>query len=885
MLKEPQHTPVMQQYHRIKAQYPGELVFYRMGDFYELFYDDAEKAARLLGLTLTARGQSGGAPVKMAGVPAVSVDQYLARLVQLGESVAICEQVGDPATARGPVERKVVRVVTPGTLTDQDLLPNKRDAALAGIAFGAPGNLGPAGRGIAGDAPVAIAWLILANGDLRVLETTAGELDSELARIAPAEIVAPEGQAARIRASVPVRNAPDWHFDATRGDQLLREALGVAGLQAFDLGGRPLALAACAGLLEYARHTQGRAAGERLGHLVTVRVESRSDYIGIDPVTRRNLEITEAIRDPAAPTLFSTLDRCATGMGSRRLRHSLHHPLRDPRAVLARQVAIAALLRTDAAQAMLDALAAVPDLDRIASRIALRSVRPKELAALRACAPALARASAITDGLDLPDDAAGAIPGPLALAETLVRRLAGALAEEPAYSPRDGDVMGTGFDAELDELRALRDNAGAFLVDLEARERTRTGIPNLRVEYNRVHGYYIEVTNGQADKVPEDYRRRQTLKNAERYITPELKSFEDRALSAQERARARERELFDALLRDLEPEVVALLRTADAVAMMDMLSALAAHARAAGWVRPTLRSRRGLDIEGARHAVVEQMIETYTPNDCRLDETRRMLVITGPNMGGKSTYMRSVALIALLAHCGSYVPAAQAEIGPVDRIFTRIGAADDLARGASTFLVEMTEAAAILHNAGRHSLVLMDEIGRGTSTFDGMALAGAIAHALVQANECLTLFATHYFEITALAAQLPGVVNVHVAATQTRGKLVFLHQVREGPASQSHGLAVAALAGVPQAVIGHARELLARLEANAAATAAIDARQADLFAAAAVPASRTPEPEKAPTPDPLRARLREVDPDRLTPREALDLLYALRAEARTGDPE
>ena len=878
----------MQQYHRIKAQYPEELVFYRMGDFYELFYDDAEKAARLLGLTLTARGQSGGAPVKMAGVPAVSVDQYLARLVQLGESVAICEQVGDPATARGPVERKVVRVVTPGTLTDQDLLPNKRDAALAGIAFGPASNPGAAGRGAAGDAAVAVAWLVLASGDLRVLETTAADLDSELARIAPAEIVAAEGQSARIRAAVPVRNAPDWHFDAARGDQLLREALGVASLQAFDLDRRPLALAACAGLLDYARHTQGRQAGERLAHIVTVRVESHSDYIGIDPVTRRNLEITEAIRDPAAPTLFSTLDRCATGMGSRRLRHCLHHPLRDSRAVRARQETIAALLRADAAQPMLDALSAVPDLDRIASRIALRSVRPKELAALRACAPALGRAAALADALDVPRSPGGAIAGPLALAETLVRRLAGALAEEPAYSPRDGDVMRTGFDAELDELRALRDNAGAFLVDLEARERARTGIPNLRVEYNRVHGYYIEVTNGQADKVPEDYRRRQTLKNAERYITPELKSFEDRALSAQERARARERELFDALLRDLEPEIGPLLRTADAVATMDMLSALAVHAAAAGWVRPTLRPQRGMDVEGARHAVVEQTLETYTPNDCRLDDTRRMLIITGPNMGGKSTYMRSVALIALLAHCGSYVPAARAEIGPVDRIFTRIGAADDLARGASTFLVEMTEAAAILHGAGRHSLVLMDEIGRGTSTFDGMALAGAIARTLVQTNDCLTLFATHYFEITALAAQLPGVANVHVAATQTRGKLVFLHQVREGPASQSHGLAVAALAGVPQAVIGHARELLARLEANAAATAAFDARQPDLFAAAELPVPAAPEPEMPKAPmmaDPLRTRLREIDPDRLTPREALDLLYALREEAGTGDRE
>jgi DNA mismatch repair protein MutS len=866
------HTPVMQQYLRIKAEHPDVLVFYRMGDFYELFYEDAERAARLINLTLTARGTSGGAPVRMAGVPAVSLDQYLARLVRLGESVAICEQIGDPALAKGPVERRVVRIVTPGTLTDQSLLPPKADAVLAAVHF-------------SGDIPngtaVSIAWLVLASGELRMTESTDTELASELARIAPAEIVIAEAQRQRLATAVPVHAAPDWHFEAGRGRQMLEAALAVASLRAFDLADKPLALAACAGVLSYAQQTQGGRAVQ----ITTLRVESASDYVRLDPITRRNLELTEPLRDADAPTLFSVLDSCATGMGSRRLRHTLHHPLRAAAAARSRHEIIEALLVADRAGDVLGALAAVPDLDRIASRIALQSARPRELAALRDCAPALVRAAELATSLAAPGAAAEAaeLGARIALAPQCVDLLAAALLPEPAFSARDGDVMRTGYDAELDELRALRDNAGQFLVELEARERSRTGIANLRVEYNRVHGFYIEVTNGQADKVPEDYRRRQTLKNAERYITPELKAFEDRALSAQERARQRERELFDALLRTLVEAVPGILGNADAVASLDMLAALARHARLARWVRPELHEdpAAGVAIHGARHAVVERMLDDYMPNDCHLGPDRRMLIITGPNMGGKSTYMRSVALIALLAYCGSYVPAAQAALGPIDRILTRIGAADDLARGASTFLVEMTEAAAILHGAGPQSLVLMDEIGRGTSTFDGMALAAAIARALVEDNACMTLFATHYFEITALAQRLAGVANVHVTATQTRDKLVFLHQVREGPASQSHGLAVAALAGVPRAVIAHARQLLRQLEAGHTA----DRAQLDLFAAPADAAADTiagggaGAPADPDTPDPLRERLQGVEPDQLTPRAALELLYELRALA------
>ncbi len=853
-----EHTPVMQQYLRIKAQYPDVLLFYRMGDFYELFYDDAEKAAKLLNITLTSRGSSGGARVAMAGVPVVSVEQYLARLVKLGESVAICEQIGDPATSKGPVERKVVRVVTPGTLIDAGLLADKSDAALAAVAFD--------GSRRDKRETVGIAWLVLASGDLRATETTPDRLASELARIAPSEILVAEGARARLAANAALRTVPDWHFDAQRGAQLLREQLGVATLQAFGVEDRSALLAACGALLAYAQQTQS----ERLAHVATLRVESESDFVALDAVTRRNLELTEPLRGDDGPTLFKVLDRCATGMGSRRLRHWLHHPLRDAAAAAARHAVIEAVIEAQLAPRIAEGLRHVPDLDRVAARIALKSVRPRELAALRDALPRLAALRDALVALEAPlaHELLDAMALPAALHEALVRTLMA----EPAHSPRDGDVIAAGVDAELDELRALRDNAGRFLVDLEARERARTGIANLRVEYNRVHGFYIEVTHGQVDKVPDDYRRRQTLKNAERYITPELKAFEDKALSAQERARAREKELLDALLARLAPHVPALLRAADAVASFDALSALTAHATAARWVRPVLTAEPGIEIAGARHPVVEREIEAYVPNDCRLGPSRRLLVITGPNMGGKSTYMRSVALIALLAYCGSFVPATSARLGPIDRILTRIGAADDLARGASTFLVEMTEAAAILNAATEQSLVLMDEIGRGTSTFDGMALAAAIARELVERNRCYTLFATHYFELTQLAETVPEVANVHVAAAESRGKVVFLHEVREGPANQSYGLAVAQLAGVAPAVVRRARSLLAQLEERAAGTRP----QLDLFAAAAPNATAVADPAH----DPLRERLAAIDLDALTPRQALALLYELKDLAR-----
>jgi DNA mismatch repair protein MutS len=851
------HTPMMQQYLRIKAQHEGRLLFYRMGDFYELFYEDAERGARLLNLTLTSRGASAGAPIPMAGVPVVSVEQYLARLVKLGESVAICEQIGDPATSTGPVERQVVRIVTPGTITDTALLSPKADSSLAAVA------VVPARRGQ--PARVGIAWLVLASGDLRATETSREALAGELARIQPAEVLVAESARDWITSGAAVQVLNEWHFDAGLGEQRLRELLAVSHLDAYGIDGRTAALAACAALLGYAEQTQK----QRLSHISTLRFETESDTIGLDPATRRNLELTEALHDPQGPCLLSVLDRCRTGMGSRRLRLWLSQPLRDRTQAEARHQVIEALLDSPHAASIREAIARLPDLDRIASRIALKSARPRELAALRDALPWIERIEAAAQRLDAP--LAARFGNRLRLPAAMGEQLARGLLDEPAVLPRDGDVIRTGYDPELDELRALRDHSGQFLIDLESRERSRTGIANLRVEYNRVHGFYIEVTHGQTDKVPDDYRRRQTLKNAERYITPELKSFEDRALSAQERARARERQLYDELLAMMLEHVPAVLGAAEALASLDALAALAEHAAQAGWVRPQLVVEPGVQVEGARHPVVERALEVYVPNDCRLDASRRMLIVTGPNMGGKSTFMRSIALTVLLAYCGSFVPASSARIGPIDRILTRIGASDDLARGASTFMVEMTEAASILNAAGEISLVLMDEIGRGTSTFDGLALAAAIAQELAVRNRCLTLFATHYFELTQLAQRLPQVANVHVAAAEANGKVVFLHQVREGPASQSYGLAVAALAGVPGTVLRRARNLLVQLEQRAMASG----DQLDLFETAS---GQSAAPA---VPDLLRERLGRVDAEQLTPRAALDLVFELIELARS----
>jgi DNA mismatch repair protein MutS len=841
------HTPMMQQYLSLKAQHPDMLLFYRMGDFYELFYNDAEKAARLLDITLTQRGASAGKPIKMAGVPWHAVEQYLAKLVKLGESVAICEQVGDVATAKGPVERAVTRIVTPGTLTDAGLLEEKTDNVLLAIA---------AQRGTIG-----LAWLNLASGDFRVMEASTRALADELRRIAPAEMLVAEDANVEMTPDLgAVTRLPVWHFDTDAARRLLEQHFGTAGLDGFGVADLELALGAAGALLAYARKTQSQA----LTHVVALLAERGDEYVRIDAATRRNLELTETLRGTPAPTLFSEIDGCASTMGSRLLRHWVHHPLRDRAALAARHEAVEALCGEAgsgpyaAAQALLKRCA---DIERIATRIALKSARPRELAALRdslallpelaaVIAPAQApRLSELTAALAMPADCAD-----------LLRR---SIADDPSALVRDGGVIAPGHSPELDELRALQSNAGDFLVQLEARERERTGIPNLRVEYNRVHGYYIEVTNAHAEKVPDDYRRRQTLKNAERYITPELKAFEDKALSAQERAAALEKSLYDELLAALAPHVPRLQSIARAVAEIDVLCAFAATAFARDWRRPQFVDESAIEIDAGRHPVVESQVEQFIANDTRLSPTRRLLLITGPNMGGKSTYMRQVALIVLLAHVGSFVPARAARIGPVDRIFTRIGAADDLAGGRSTFMVEMTESANILHNATESSLVLMDEVGRGTSTFDGLALAWAIARHLVERVRGYALFATHYFELTGLAQDYREVANVHLDAVEHKDRIVFLHALEEGPASQSYGLQVAALAGVPGAVIRAARRYLQDLERRSLQRDG----HADLFAA-----PPAPEADRHPALDLLES----VNPDELTPRDALDLLYRLR---------
>ena len=852
------HTPMMQQYLRIKAEHPDKLLFYRMGDFYELFYDDAERAARLLDITLTSRGASAGVPIKMAGVPYHAAEQYLAKLVKLGESVAICEQIGDPAATKGPVERKVMRVVTPGTLTDAALLDDKRDNILLALNRSRD--------------TLGIAWLSLASGRFAVIETAWSNLDAELERLRPAEILAPDSVTTSMdpmlgeSVKIPLRRVPPWHFDIDAARRNLCQQFGTHDLSGFGAEQMTVAIGAANALLDYVKSTQGAA----VAHLRALTVEQSSEWVRMDPATRRNLELTETLRGEPAPTLLSLLDRSATSMGSRRLRHALHHPLTDCALLRARHAAVGELLQTRNHERIHAVLRTFVDVERITSRLALKTARPRDLSGLRDTLKQLPAVQEIV--------AASASPRIVELAHQLTLRadlaatLTAAIQAEPSSVLREGGVIADGFDSELDELRAIQNNCGEFLLALEAREKARTGISTLKVEYNRVHGFYIEVTRAQSEKVPDDYRRRQTLKNAERYITPELKTFEDKALSAQDRALAREKLLYEKLLDDLSPYIAALQQAAAALAELDLLATFAERAAALDWNAPEFCDDNSIEIEGGRHPVVQAQVDQYIPNDARLSPARQMLLITGPNMGGKSTYMRQVAIIVLLAHCGSFVPATRARLGPVDQIFTRIGAADDLAGGRSTFMVEMTEAAYILHHATPNSLVLMDEIGRGTSTYDGLALAGAIARHLVEKSRCYTLFATHYFELTALALRFKEVANVHFDAVEHKDHIVFLHSVEEGPANQSYGLQVAQLAGVPTSVIRAARRNLQELEEKSAGANP----QRDLFSGAnAAGATLEPEPELQ-AEHPVVGALRAVDPDALTPRDALDLLYQLR---------
>ncbi len=843
----------MQQYLRIKSEHTDLLVFFRMGDFYELFYDDARKANSLLDITLTVRGNSGGEPVVMAGVPVVALEGYLAKLIKLGESVAVAEQVGEVGASKGPVERKVVRIVTPGTLTDSELLADKQDAPLLAL-HAAGGRFG-------------LAWVTLSQGEIGLLECSRAELAGWLARLAPAEVLlardsSASGQAealAGLRCAMTAR--PPWQFDSSLGQRKLCEQLGVVSLQGLNADGLPVAHAAGGALLAYLEHTQGRA----LSHVRRLQVLRASELIDLPPSTQRNLELLQTLRGEAAPTLLSLLDVCRTGMGSRCLRQWLLTPRRERQEARQRQAALHTLIESGF-EPLRDLLRQVSDVERIGSRIALRQVRPRELAGLRHTLLQLPMLQAVIPDVGLLAQLKADCTAPPELAALLQA----ALLEQPAVWLRDGGVMADGFDAELDELRAINANCDAFLLALEVRERERTGIHNLRVQFNKVHGFYIEVTQGQKDKVPADYQRRQTLKNAERFITPELKTFEDKALSASERALAREKLLYERLLDALGAEVAALGLLARALASLDALAALAERAQSLQWCAPEFVSHPAIEIQAGRHPVVEaRLAETqgiaFQPNDCRLDAKRRLLVITGPNMGGKSTFMRQVALITLLASIGSFVPARSCRLGPIDAIHTRIGAADDLANAQSTFMLEMTEGAAILHAATEQSLVLMDEIGRGTSTFDGLALASSIATHLHERNKSLTLFATHYFELTELPQQHACAHNVHVSAVETGDNIAFLHELQPGPASRSYGVQVARLAGMPAAVLRQARASLEALEARAAT----GSQQVDLFAAPPAPAQQ----EDAPA---LTA-LRQIDVDSCSPREALQELYRLKA--------
>jgi DNA mismatch repair protein MutS len=842
------HTPMMQQFLRIKAEFPDSVLFYRMGDFYEMFFEDARRVAAMLDLTLTHRGQSAGVPIPMAGVPYHAAEGYLARLVKMGESVAICEQIGDPATSKGPVERQVVRIVTPGTLTDEALLEDKRDNLLAAALHTKQG--------------WGLAWVELASGRFRAMELADDEaLLGELARLAPAELLHPENE------SLPVgvndmpgkRPRPAWHFAVESGERALCKQFAVHDLSGFGLVGHTRAIGAAGALLHYLNDTQ-RAA---LPHISGIGLERREDGLLLDAVARRNLELESSSSGERRHSLLGVLDRTVTALGARELRRWLHRPLRDRAVLFSRQEAIGALIDTRAMQPLHDLLRETADVERILARIALRSARPRDLSALR---QTLGQLPGLHASLaELQRDALLDIQHLLEPLPEVHHLLSTAIAEPPAALLREGGVIARGYDAELDELRDLSVNADSFLLDLEQRERERTGIATLKVAYNRVHGFFIELTRSQAEKAPADYIRRQTLKGAERYITPELKSHEDKVLSARERALVREKWLFENLLDILIDHHAALAHVAEGLATLDVLCTLAERALTLDWCRPVLTNEPGIDIQAGRHPVVEATLENpFIANDANLSPEQSLLLITGPNMGGKSTFMRQTALIVLLAHIGAYVPAREARIGPIDRIFTRIGASDDLATGRSTFMVEMTETANILHHATAQSLVLMDEIGRGTSTFDGLALAWAVAEKLSEIN-AYTLFATHYFELTRLPETHANARNAHLAAVEHGERIVFLHSVQDGPASQSYGLQVAQLAGVPKKVIQNARKHLRHLE-NESMAAPVP--QLDLF--------YTPHVEVT-EPEPALEALRELNPDELSPREALEVLYRLKA--------
>ncbi|WP_420589576.1 DNA mismatch repair protein MutS [Bacterioplanoides sp.] len=862
----PKHTPMMQQYLRIKADFPDTILFYRMGDFYELFYDDAKKAAQLLDITLTARGKSGdGQPIPMAGVPFHAAENYVAKLVKQGVSVAIAEQIGDPATAKGPVERKVVRVLTPGTLTDEALLDERSDNLLVSLCSDQQRH--------------GLAVLEISSGRFSVMEVDGQEaLDAEVERLRPAELLfneeSPYPEQISERAGAK-RMAP-WHFESDTALRLLTQQLKTKDLRGFGCEGMNVAICAAGALLHYAQETQRN----ELPHIRSLMVEQPDDAIVIDPASRRNLEIDINQKGDDQHTLAWILDKTATAMGSRLLKRWLNRPIRDKQQLQQRQSFIGQLLSSYAWEDINRALKQVGDIERILSRVALGSARPRDLARLRDAYSVLPDIRQQLTQLDTP--LACNLHERVQEFPQWVERLTKAIIDNPPVVIRDGGVIAEGYDAELDELRGLSENAGDFLVKLEETEKERTGLNTLKVGYNRVHGYYIEISKSQSDQAPTEYIRRQTLKNAERFITPELKEFEDKALSAKSRALSREKMLYETLVRDLGEDLIALQVSAAALSELDVLTNLAERAETLRFVQPELVDESVMNIQQGRHPVVENLItDPFVANNTVLDQQQRMQIITGPNMGGKSTYMRQVAVITLLAYIGSYVPADSATLGPIDRIFTRMGSADDVAGGRSTFMVEMTETANILHNASENSLVLMDEVGRGTSTFDGLSLAWASAAHLADSINAFTLFATHYFEMTGLPEQHSNVRNVHLKATEHDDKIIFLHSVENGPASQSYGLQVAQLAGVPGNVIDQAKAQLLQLEQQSPTEVSVTAVSSPMETTVQPAASADTEfPMQgdmfSAMPSAVEEKLGELNPDDLTPRQALEILYKLK---------
>ncbi|NHO87009.1 DNA mismatch repair protein MutS [Pseudoteredinibacter isoporae] len=880
---------MMQQYLKIKAEHPNELVFYRMGDFYELFYDDAKKAARLLDVTLTARGKSGGDPIPMAGIPFHAADNYLAKIVRAGESVAICEQIGDPATSKGPVERKVVRIVTPGTISDEALLDGSQDNLLVAIHAEPSEDRSEFHYGIAAlDIGAGRFWVLQVDGD--------DALQGEIQRLNPAELLVAEELADNPMWSQRpgLRRRAPWEFELETAERLLNQQFETKDLSGFGCSHLPLAIAAAGCLFAYAQETQRTA----LPHIRSIRAEDRDQAVAMDASTRKNLELDCNLNGEQDNTLYEVFNQTGTAMGGRLLRRWLHRPLRDLETLQQRQEAIAQLQDGYRYELLQQQLKNIGDLERILGRVALRSARPRDLSRLLsslACYPQIQQQLSELNAPRLKSLATQISEFP-----ELLDLLNKAIVENPPVVIRDGGVIAEGYDAELDELRNISNNAGQFLIDLETQERERTGIATLKVGYNRVHGYFIEISKAQAESAPAEYIRRQTLKNAERFITPELKEFEDKALSAKSRALSREKALYEELVEIINQDLLTLQDSAAAVAELDVLNNLAERADQLSLVRPTLKEESGIEIEQGRHPVVEQVLDgPFVPNDVNFHNERRMLIVTGPNMGGKSTYMRQTALIVLLAQIGSFVPAQSANIGLVDKIFTRIGSSDDLAGGRSTFMVEMTETANILHNATEHSLVLMDEIGRGTSTFDGLSLAWACAQHLASMVRAFTLFATHYFEVTQLPETLNSVANVHLSATEHNDNIIFLHNIEEGPASQSYGIQVAKLAGIPAAVLNEAKAQLAALEADSnhqLQTAVADNAPTDVkveensgidsvnLVTEAIPA----ETNNAVDPNPLQSdmfasshaavdALSNLNPDDLSPRQALEALYRLKS--------